>query len=210
MDHVYHGEELERVREARTSYSGNLLTDRQFNDVMAVTGIIERRMKETGTFKDCLGDFSNALARTERFDTAKANTIIRDLFRARTGMSMNKMREGLIANERKLLTAENPSLAGQKQDALMAVKLAGQMVKEGSKMTFHRAISYEAAQMATKLNVTDAGVKRFMADTFKESQGKELRDWGRDLDEKYYRPQIEAEKSQRTAERNQSRSQQMS
>ena len=103
MNVLYNPDEMKRIGEARESFSGRLLSERQFEDAMAITGIIERRIKETGTFKDCLGDFSNALARTERFDIMKADSTLRDLFKIRTGVTMNQMRESLDGTGAKIV-----------------------------------------------------------------------------------------------------------
>ena len=70
---------------ARESFSGRLLTNAQFEEAMAITGIIRREIQNSGSFKEKLGDYAHAFARTEKFDVMKAETIIRDLFKARTG-----------------------------------------------------------------------------------------------------------------------------
>ena len=206
MNTMFNPEEMKRIGEARESFSGRLLSERQFEDTMAVTGIIERRIKETGTFKDCLGDFSNALARSERFDIMKADSTVRDLFKIRTGVTMNQMREALMENEQKLFDHENNPAETERQKAYSAANEVGRMVKEGNKMSFHRAFAYEASQLATELNITDVGAKKLISETFKETENSEFRDWGKELDEKFYRPQIDAEKKQRSEEKTYSRS----
>jgi hypothetical protein len=62
----------ERLAAARESFSGRLLSDAQFKEAIAITGIIEREIHCSGTFKEKLSDYSYAFARTERFDAAKA------------------------------------------------------------------------------------------------------------------------------------------
>ncbi len=210
MNVTYNSDEMSRIGEARESFSGLLLTDRQFDDVIAITGIHERSIKETGKFKEKLDHFSSALAATEKFDIAKANTIIRDLFKARTGVTMNQMREALVEREKALFDKENPVPEAEKQKAYMAANEVGRMVEEGTKMTFNRAFAFEASQLATELNITDVGAKIFISDTFEEIEGRAFREWGKELDETFYRPQVEAEKQQRKEEKSYSRSRQPS
>ena len=142
MNTMFNPEEMKRIGEARESFSGLLLTDRQFDDVIAVTGILERCIKETGSFKAKLDHYSGALAGTESFDIAKANTITRDIFRIRTGVPMNEMRKALTDNEGKLFDRENNLAEAEKQKAYMAANAIGKMVEEGTKMSFNRAYAY--------------------------------------------------------------------
>ena len=86
---------------ARESFSGRLLSGSQFGDAMAITEVIQREIWKTGTFKDKLGDYAHAFARSEKFDAMKAETIVRDLFRERTGKTMNQLREELLDREKR-------------------------------------------------------------------------------------------------------------
>lgn len=167
-------------------------------------------IQETGKFIDCLGDFAGALARTERFDIMKANSIIRDQFKIITGVTMNQMRKALMENEQKLFDRENNPAEGERQKAYMAANEAGRMVKEGNKMSFHRAFAHEAAQLATELNITDVGAKKFINEVFEETENQPFRKYGKELDEKYFRPQIRAEQKERREEKTYSRSPQPS
>lgn len=210
MQHMYHPKEAERVAEARMSFSARLLTERQFDDVMAITGILERRIEERGNFKDCLNDFSNAIARTERFDAVKADTIIRDLFKLRTGMSLNAMREAFLQKEKEQYDESGALRAPVREKAYQAALDAGNMVETGNKITFHRAVSFEAAQLATELTVTHAAAKKMMEQSFEEMDGRALREYGEELEEKFYRPQIEALKNERSTAKLQARNHQPS
>lgn len=201
MQHMYHPEEAIRVNDARMSYSGRLLTDRQYEDMMALTAIIERRIEETGSFKDCLTDYANATARTERFDAMKADSIIRDLFKARTGVTMNELREAFMAREKTLFDKEHNPAEQERQKAYRAAVDSGRTVEQGDKINFHRALNFEAVQLARDLTITHVGAKKLMEQCFEDTEGRSLRDWGKELDEKHYRPQIEAEKKQRTETR---------
>ena len=210
MNMMFSPDEMKRIGESRESFNGVLQTERQFQDTTAIVGIVKRRIQERGSFTDCLTDFANALARTERFDIMKANSIIRDQFKIITGVTMNQMREALMENEQKLFDRENNSAEAERQKAYMAANEVGRMVKEGTKMTFNRAFAHQAAQLANELNITDVGAKKFIDEVFEETENQPFREYGKELDEKYYRPQIEAEKQQRKQEKSYSRSHQPS
>lgn len=179
-----------RLQEARESFSGRLLTDAQFEEAIAITRIIEREVSKSGTFKDKLGDYSYAMSRTEKMDAVKAETIIRDLFKSRTGQTMNQMREKFAEREKNL-----PK--DVKDKAYEHAARIGEHVSAGHKMTFYRAYAAEAQVFGEMLGITDAAAKMLMREAFKETEGSELYDWGKALDETYYRPQIEAEARQR-------------
>ncbi len=190
MNHYYEPTEAKRVADARDSFSGRLLTDSQFDEAIAITGIIEGEIRKSGTFKEKLGDYAHAFSRTEKFDAMKAETTLRDLFKARTGQSMNQLREELMDREEALDESINDQVKSVTRDI-------GPMIKDGNKMPFHRAYEFQANVLATDLGITSAGAKRLMTETFRAEADGELYEWGKGLEDKYYRPQIEAEKVER-------------
>lgn len=210
MEPLNRPEEGTRIAEARMSFSGNLLIDRQFDDVIAVTGIVNRRIHERGSFVNTLNDYSNAVAREEPFNAAKADTIIRDLYKVRFGESMNETRERLMAREEALFDRENNPAQAERQQAYQSAISAAELVEHGTKMTFHRALSHEAAQLAQELGITHIGAKKLISESYNEIEGQDLHEFGKTLDDKFYRPQIEAEKRQRQASRSPAYSQQPS
>lgn len=195
MNNYYNPKEAERVAQARESFAGRLLTDTQFDEAMAVTGIVESEIYKSGKFKEKLGDYAHAFSRTEKFDAMKAESTLRDLFKARTGQSMNQLREELMDRENAL----DDTINEQVKDITREI---GPMIKNGTKITFHRAYEAQAGVLASDLGITNAGAKRLMTETFRQEAGSELYEWGKDLEEKYYRPQIEAEKKARTQANN--------
>jgi hypothetical protein len=186
--------QTDRVASARESFSGRLLTDRQFQEAMAITGIIESEIRESGSFKDKLGDYSYAFARSQSFDAVKSETIIRDLFKERTGQTMNQMREGLAERE-EAVTDDHRAKAYSQACGI------GDVMEQGVKVTFNRAFAQQAQQLAGEIGVTDACAKRLMREEFAAAEESELVDWGKELDETVYRPQIDSEKNERTAAR---------
>jgi hypothetical protein len=194
MNHHYTNDEAQRVGAARDSFAGRLLTDSQFSEAIAITGILESEIRKSGTFKEKLGDYSHAFARTEKFDAMKAESALRDLFKARTGQSMNQLREELMDRENELDNSVDEQVKTVTRDI-------GPMIKEGNKMPFHRAYDFQASVLATNLGITNAGAKRLMTEVFRQEADGELYDWGKGLEDKYYRPQIEAEKAERQSAR---------
>jgi hypothetical protein len=183
-------DDTERISRARESFSGRLLTDAQFGEALSIARIIHREIRKSGSFKDKLGDYANAFARTERFDATKANTIIRDLFRERYGQSMNQMREELSARDKKI----GDELRAAAYQSACAI---GERIETGDKISFFRAITTEAQSLGAEFGITDAAARRLMAEEFKAVEGTDLDKWGKELEERFYRPQIEAEKAER-------------
>lgn len=189
--------EPQRVQEARSSFTGLLLTDRQNEDVKAVVGVLARRIQERGSFIEPLNDYAHALARTESFNPVKADEVLREQFKILHGKTMNAMREELKQNEDKLFDrASNPAEA-EKQKAHEAVMATSEMVQHGTKITFNRALAHHAAPLARELGITDMGAKKLMAETLQEREGRDLYEFGKQLDVQYFQPQIEVEKLQR-------------
>ena len=125
---------------------------------------------------------------------AELKKIIRDLFKERTGLSMNELRESFQQREENL-TQE------QRQAAFPYAKEVGTMIENGNKISFSRAFSHQAKDYATKLNITDLGAKRIMSEQFEAVQGEKLYDWGKAKEKEFYRPQIEAEKQTRMSQK---------
>ena len=177
--------EMQQFAQARESFSGRLLTGSQFDEAIAVTGIIEREIQKSGTFKEKLHDYAHAYARSQKFEHVRAETIICDLFKKRYGMTMNQMREGLKVNE-DALTPE------QKTEAVRYARAIEPMIRDGDKISFRRAYADQAGEMASSLKITESGATRHMSESFKMQHGKDIIEWGKELDNQYYRPQIDA------------------
>ncbi len=185
--------EQSRLAEARESYAGRLLTNAQFDEAIAITHILEREIYKSGAFKDKLRDYAYAMARSENMDARKLEGSLRDLFRERTGRTMNQMREDLKAREER-----QPE--GSQDKALLAAHAIEVRMAEGDKVTFNRAVAEQAQNLADEFGVTDVHARSMMMDAFKAGQGEDgisWRDWGDTLDAQFYRPQIEAEKEAR-------------
>lgn len=183
--------EVEQSMAGRESFSGRPLSDAQFDNVKAITDILKRKIQRDGAFLDDLRDYAYAFARTEDIEPVRAESIIRDIFKAQNGQTMNQMREGLAERESKLTR-------GQTALAYDFALATGKMIEEGDKISFNRAFNHQAAQLAGELRITHAGAKRLMKEEFKAAEADlDFYEWGKDIEERFYRPQIEAEKQQR-------------
>lgn len=176
--------------QSKESFSTRPLTNPQRFEGKAIVSILRRHIERTGAFVEKLGDYAHTYARMENFDTSRGELIIRDLFATENGQTMNQMREELIERENNL-TQEEKSAA---YDYAIAV---GDMIEKGDKISFNRAYAHQGELFGRSLKITDAGAKRLMKEAFKEVQGSEFYDWGKDIEERFYRPQIEAEAQQR-------------
>jgi len=182
--------------EARESFSGRILTDHQYQKADAFTDLIRSEIHYSGKFKEALGDLSYTFARMETFDASRAENTLRDIFKLKNGQTMNDLREDLMKRE-ETLELDSDTLERVK-DITREIASA---IKDGDKMTFNRAYTQQAEKLAGEFGITNAGARRLMTETFRKETDGELYDWGKELEEKYYRPQIEAEANERKSNR---------
>lgn len=199
MNDHFNPQEQDNIAKARESFSGRLLTDSQFDEAIAITGIMEREIKKSGSFKQKLGDYAYTFARNEKFDVLKAEETVRDLFKARTGKTMNQMRESFLEREKKLLEKQNKKTLSKADQKTIthATEGVGEMIRQGDKIPFYRAYAHQAAELANNLEITDAAAKTLMKNQFKQTDERDLYEWGKELETEYYQPQIDAEKEAR-------------
>lgn len=181
----------DREKETRESFSGRMLTNRLYADFVAVTKIIERGIHESGTFVDQLGDYSYAIARSQRFDAVKAETILRDLFRERTGQSMNQLREQLTKREESLTPSE-------KSRGLIYGAEIADILERGHKLTFNRVLAEQAERYGDELGITHAKARSIMAEAYEAVEDGSFYDWGKELDKRFFQAQVDAEKAERS------------
>ena len=116
--------------------------------------------------------------------------ILRDIFKQRVGMSMNVVREQLVKHE------DTYTDADQQRTRQIPSEIES-LMKQGHKITFNRALAQKSGELGSELGVTDIRAKTLIRDEFEQNQKSKFYDWGRSLDEKYYRTQIQAEKQLR-------------
>lgn len=198
MEFNYAEEEQERVVGCRESFNCRVMGTRLFDEVMAFTHILESEVQGKGSFKDKLEVCAFALAKTQRFDAGKAERIIREAFKDRTGVTLNQMREALQAREDKLTKAQHEEIADYTADI-------EPMMADGVKICFNRTVSHQARIAAAEYGITDAAARRIMAEGFKAGNDQDFYDWGSGLDKTYFDPQIEAEMAKAQKKQSQGR-----
>ncbi len=192
----------QRIKEARDSFTGRNLTDSQFDIAVGLAGIIDRHIHKTGSFREPLTDYAHAFARSEKFDAMKGEVIVRDIYAARYGRTMNATREALLENEKNL-----PETA--REQAIQAARNIEGLIRDGETMPFYKAYDHEGGNLARSLNITENGAKHLMTESYRAVEGRELYETGKALEEKYHRPKVEAARQEREQERAQRRVQSM-
>lgn len=182
------------IQAARESFTGKTLTEAQLDESWNLAGIMERSIRRSGTFSEKLTDYSHAFARTEKFDQLKGETIIRDIFKARFGQTMNQMREGLMEREAQL----GPDAA---QEALEYARRVLDDIQQGETMPFYAASDRQAQPFAQTFSVTEVAAKKSMSAAFKEAEGKDLYEVGKALEKEHHLPTREARREARQADR---------
>ncbi|MDA5556059.1 hypothetical protein [Shimia sp. MMG029] len=184
---------------ARESFSGKTMTETQLKQAVAIADIIHAEIQQSGSFIEPLTDFSHAFARSEKFDAMRAEKMIRDVFTATRGQSMNQMREGLQA------VAENlPDTALAR--ALVCAESIGELIQAAPTQPFYLAQDRAAVTLSAEFGITQNAAKALMSEVFEQTHGKELYAHGKELEEAYHKPVREAEIAARKAEQLQSRS----
>lgn len=191
-------ENKDRVAEARQSFTGKSLTDSQFAESWSLAGVMARTIRASGSFHEKLTDYAHAFARSERFDAVKGETIIRDIFKARYGLTMNQMREGFLQRETEVKDSA-------REQALVQARSIGKRIAEGETMPFYRAYDQASGKLAEDLGITQAAAKTLMKDAYREVEGKELYETGKALEDQHHRPRVEAEQAKREEARDRPR-----
>ena len=74
-------------------------------------------------------------------------------------------------------------------------------VQEGDKIPFHRAYAEQAGLMGTELKITDVAAKKLMSEAFEAETGRPFYEEGKQVEDRFFAPQIQAEKRQRDKKR---------
>lgn len=181
---------------ARESFTGRTLTDGQYKEAHAISQIINREIYKSGSFIEKLTDYSHAYARSERFDAARAETIIRDVYSTTFGQTMNQTREGLLAQEDAV-----KQLPETQAKALAAAEAIEGFIKEGQTRPFYKAYDQASLQLANDQQITQRAAKDLMKEAYRTAYNMGLYDQGKTVEEAYHKPVREAEIAARKAEK---------
>ncbi len=188
------------ITAARESFSGRTLTKGQFSEAWAISGVINREIHKSGSFREKLTDYAHAYARSEKFDALRGETILRDIYTGRFGQSMNQTREGLVERENNLP-------ADIQAHALHSAEMVGSLIREGQTQPFYQAYDAAAVKLADEMKITQSGAKAQMKEAFKTTHGRDLYEAGKELEDAYHKPVREAEIASRKAEKLEARPQ---
>ena len=187
-----------RITEARQSFTGKSLTEGQFAESWALAEVMAHSIHASGSFHEKLTDYAHAFARSEKFDAVKGETIIRDIFKARYGVTMNQMRENYIKRADEVKESA-------REDAIAHARGIESLIADGETMPFYRAYDTSSAQLAERFGITQAAAKTMMKDAYREIEGREIFETGKALEEQHHRPRVEAEQARREAARDKAR-----
>lgn len=179
-----------RLMDARMSETGDKMTDAQFDEVWAMTGIMDRTIRSTGVFAEKLTDMAHAYARTQKFGAPQAETIIRDIYEARYDQTMNDRRKALVEAEEKLPQAARNRALDQARDLRT-------MISDGETMPLYRAIDIQANDIADRYAISEAGAKRLMASMYQQAEGRSLYDDMKAVEAEHHAPKMRKDRAQR-------------
>jgi hypothetical protein len=181
----------------RNSYIGKTLTESQWDIATNVASIINRQIQKTGSFREALTDYAHAFSRSEKFDAAKGEVIIRDVFSSQYGLTMNALRETLLNNEKNL-----PESA--RESAIQSARQTLHSIAKGETEPFFKAYDRESNKLALALNITESGAKKIMVESYRAIEGRELYEIGKALEEQHHKPKVDEAKVERKNARSRS------
>ncbi len=182
-----------RIQAARDSFSGRGLTDTQFAEAWALSGIIRGQINRSGSFHEKLTDYAHAFARNERFDAMRSEAILRDIYKGRYGETMNQTRETLLAAEKELPQTAH-SIAFAHADSISG------LIQAGETMPFYQAYDRMAVRLAGELGITQSGAKVLMKESYAAAYGQDLYKAGKEVEQAYHKPVRDAGNAPRKAE----------
>ena len=180
---------------ARQSYSGQRLTDTEFEDAYAISGIIERDIRKSGSFYEARENYAFAFAKGKKISPDQAMDVLGDIFKARFGHSMNQTREAILKRD----TSTRPDQA----DAY--AQQVGDLIRQGDTMPFYKAYDKAAQNMAHAHDISQNRAKDLMQETYAATHGKTLYEAGKELEEQYHAPVAEAQKARKTLQKSQAK-----
>lgn len=185
--------------EALSAPNANYLISSQFDESWDIVNIVRREIRKSGKFTDKLKHQSIAFSLGQKFDENRAELILRDQYQARFGETMKQTLDGILEREANL-----PETA--QRDALDYARMVSPLIRDGETMPFYRAYDYVSSALAEKLNITETGAKKLMTKAFRDAEGRELFDVGKEMEKQFHQPVREAAQQVREAKRGQTRS----
>lgn len=179
-----------RFMEVRTGPAGHTLSEHQFRKAYAYAETMESEIQRTGSFIEPLSDHGHLLARGERFDALGGEAMIRDVYKARYGVSMNQRREALLANEQAL----GPEARQRAFEDACAMEA---QIRDGETMPYYRASDQASVGLARDLEITERGALNLMKTVYAERTGRDLYEDGKSWEASYHAPVRDAARQER-------------
>ena len=161
---------------ARESFSGKTMTETQLKQA-----IIHAEIHRSGSFIEKLTDYAHAFARSEKFDAMRGEKMIRDVYTATHGQSVNQTREGLAAAKENL-----PDIA--KTRALECAESIGKLIQAAPTQPFYKAYDRAAVTLSREFGITQNAAKEMMQDVFNQHHGTKLYAHGKALEAQFHAP----------------------
>lgn len=191
-----------RKEDVRESPAAASLLESQFEEAWSISGILAGQIRKHGIFREKLSDYAYAFARTERFDMIKGEEIIRDVFKARYGQTMNQMRERLVSQANELDNAIDNAPLRHAHSVIEIIQTAPTKL-------FYRAYDQAAFALANEKDITETAAKEMMKEAFRSHEGRELYDAGKEAEARFHKParNTESRSSQKSHTRKRQQSQ---
>ncbi len=181
---------------ARESYTGSRLTEARLDTAISIAEIIRRDIQKTASFINPLTDYANTFAGRDAVDASREERILRDIYTACYGESMNATRERLLEQEK--IARETGT-----EDALTRARSIGPMIQDGDTMPYYLADDRVTYAMAQDYGIAETAARSMIHEAFERAEGKGLREHGKSLEEQHHRPVREAQRAARQADRQQ-------
>ena len=188
---------LNQLLSVQESYIAKTLTESQLDIAVNVASVISRHIQKTGSFREALTEYAHAFSRSEKFDAMKGEVIIREVFSAQYGQTMNALRETLLNNERNL-----PE--GAREQAIKSARQTLDSIAKGETEPFFKAYDRESNRLALALNITESGAKKIMVESYRAIEGRELYEIGKTLEEQHHKPRVDEARMERKSARSRS------
>jgi len=185
------------IAETRNTYSARLLTDPQFEEFVSICTILNREIHRSGSFIEKLNIYTFAVSLTEKgISTNRAESIIRDLFKALFNKTLDQLRQSLLKAEEEL---DEESIAIGFPYAIEVLKMIEGKDQNGRNIPpipFHRAYAHQATLMATQLFISDVAAKKIISKQFEMLEERDFYQECKEYEARFYQGKIRTKQCQ--------------
>lgn len=175
-----------------SSHTCKTLSVSQLRVVAAKVEILQSGIQKDGSFFQPLKMEAKSFAKAEDIDDLYAEAILRDAYKAICGKTLFATRTELLERE-----ASWPKDANSA--ALEGIQAVKRMIVEAETMSAFQAMDQVSHTIAKTLEITENGAKRMMAATFEQTQGGELHEHLKTLEQTHHVPVRDAARAERSS-----------